>query len=168
VTTRWRCLFLSAHSTGVLSDVDLMVPTISLSVDSREDPAARCGFRRPGRGAGGWGSSIAHVAWGRWVKARASSRAGRAVHPLGKTYLLELGRVYAAAWNEGGKALESGQPVAAALKSVGQSWACRSRPGREPFSRAKVSQLSGCGKRMGQRNADARVMAEVERVVVQE
>jgi hypothetical protein len=34
--------------------------------------------------------------------------------------------------------------------------------------RAKVSQLSGCGKRMGQRNADARVMAEVERVVVQE
>ncbi len=64
MTTRWRCLFLSAHSTGVLSDVDLMVPTISLSVDSREDPAARCGFRCPGRGAGGWGSSIAHVALG--------------------------------------------------------------------------------------------------------
>jgi hypothetical protein len=114
-------LFLSAQLTGVLSDVDLMVPTKSLSIDSREDPAARCGFRRPGRGAGGWGSSIAHVAWGRWVKARASSRAGRAVHPLGNTYLLELGRVYAVAWNEGEKAVESGQPVAAALKSVGQS-----------------------------------------------
>ena len=42
--------------------------------------------------------------------------------PLGKTYLPELNRVYAAAWNEGAKALESGQPVTAALKSVGQSW----------------------------------------------
>ena len=42
--------------------------------------------------------------------------------PLGKTYLPELGRVYAAAWNEGARALESGQPVAAALKSVDQSW----------------------------------------------
>jgi len=99
-----------------------MVPTMSLSVDSREDPATRCGFRRSGRGAGGWGSNIAHVAWGRWVKACASSRTGRAVHPLENTYLLELGRVYAAAWNEGEKAVESGQPVAAALKGVGQSW----------------------------------------------
>jgi len=42
--------------------------------------------------------------------------------PLGKTYLPELSRVYAAAWNEGVKALQSGQPVTAALKSVGQSW----------------------------------------------
>jgi hypothetical protein len=42
--------------------------------------------------------------------------------PLRKTYLPELSRVYAAAWNEGAKALESGQPVTAALKSVGQSW----------------------------------------------
>ena len=41
--------------------------------------------------------------------------------PLGKTYLPELSRVYATAWNEGAKALESGQPVTAALKSVGQS-----------------------------------------------
>jgi len=44
---------------------------------------------------------------------------------------------------------------------------CRSRPGREPFSRAKVSQPSGYGKRMSRRNADTRVMAaEVERSVV--
>jgi hypothetical protein len=42
--------------------------------------------------------------------------------PLGQTYLPELGRVYAGAWNEGAKALESGQSVASALKSVGQSW----------------------------------------------
>src|SRR5271157_5347602 len=42
--------------------------------------------------------------------------------PLGKTYLPELSRVYATAWNEGAKALESGQPVTAALKSVRQSW----------------------------------------------
>ena len=42
--------------------------------------------------------------------------------PLGKTYLPALSRVYAAAWNEGAKALESGQPVTASLKSVGQSW----------------------------------------------
>jgi hypothetical protein len=42
--------------------------------------------------------------------------------PLGKTYLPELGRLYAAAWNEGAKALETGQPAAASLKSVGQSW----------------------------------------------
>ena len=42
--------------------------------------------------------------------------------PLGKTYLPELSLVYAAAWNEGAKAHESGQPITAALKSVGQSW----------------------------------------------
>ncbi len=41
---------------------------------------------------------------------------------LGRAYLPELGRAYATAWNEGAKALESGQPVASALKSVGQSW----------------------------------------------
>ena len=42
--------------------------------------------------------------------------------PLGRAYLPELGRAYAAAWDEGADALESGQPVAAALKGVGQSW----------------------------------------------
>jgi len=84
VTTRCLCLSLSAHSTGVLSDVDLMVPMMGVSADSREDPAPRRGFRRPGRGAGGWGPGIAHVALGRRVKARASSRAGLAVYPPGK------------------------------------------------------------------------------------
>jgi hypothetical protein len=41
---------------------------------------------------------------------------------LGKTYLPELGKAYATAWNEGAKSLEAGQPVAEALKSVSQSW----------------------------------------------
>ena len=41
---------------------------------------------------------------------------------VGRAYLPELGRAYATAWNEGAKALESGQPVAAALKCVSQSW----------------------------------------------
>ena len=41
---------------------------------------------------------------------------------LGRAYLPELGKAYATAWNEGAKALESGQPVAAAIKTVGQSW----------------------------------------------
>ncbi len=91
------------------------------------------------RGTGGWGSSIAHGAWGRWVKARASSCAERFGPTPGKTYLLELGRVYAAAWNEGEKALESGQLVAAALKSVGQSW----DSGRgQLFDRLVTSELS--------------------------
>jgi hypothetical protein len=41
---------------------------------------------------------------------------------LGRDYLPELGRAYAAAWNEGALALDSGQPVALALTVVGQSW----------------------------------------------
>jgi len=98
-----------------------MAPMMGVSADSREDPAPRRGFRRPGRGAGGWGPGIAHVALGRRVKARASSLLDVRFIPLGKTYLPELSRVSAAAWNEGAKALESGQPVTAALKSVGQS-----------------------------------------------
>gem|GEM_PF-2671344 len=129
-----------------------MVPTMSLSVDSREDPATRCGFRRSGRGAGGWGSNIAHVAWGRWVKACASSRTGRAVHPLENTYLLELGRVYAAAWNEGERPSNQANRSprrSRASASPGIPSPCRSRPGREAFSRAKVSQLIGLRKENG-------------------
>jgi hypothetical protein len=42
--------------------------------------------------------------------------------PLGKAYGPELGRAYAAAWNEGAKALEAGQPVAASLKTVSDAW----------------------------------------------
>jgi len=61
-----------------------MVPMMGVSADSREDPAPRRDFRRPGRGAGGSGPGIAHVALGRRDKARASSRSERAVYPPGK------------------------------------------------------------------------------------
>jgi hypothetical protein len=42
--------------------------------------------------------------------------------PLGQVYLPELGRLYAAAWTEGAKALEAGQQVDVALKRVSQAW----------------------------------------------
>ncbi|MGC8643448.1 MAG: hypothetical protein ACP5XB_26625 [Isosphaeraceae bacterium] len=42
--------------------------------------------------------------------------------PLGRNYLAALGQEYAAAWIAGAKALESGQSVSSALKSVAQSW----------------------------------------------
>jgi hypothetical protein len=42
--------------------------------------------------------------------------------PLGRSYLPELGKQYSAAWNEGAKALESGQSVSSALKCVSQTW----------------------------------------------
>ena len=47
----------------------------------------------------------------------------------------------------------SGTPTAAG--------GCRSRPGREPDSRAKAGQLVGCGIRIDYRNADSRVMAKI-------
>ncbi len=122
MTTRCLCLSLSAHSTGVLSDVDLMVPMMGVSADSREDPAPRRGFRRPGRGAGGWGPGIAHVALGRRVKARASSSSGRAVYPPGKDQSSRAQPGIRRSLERGAKALESGHPVTAALNSVGQSW----------------------------------------------
>ena len=40
---------------------------------------------------------------------------------------------------------------------------CGSRPGREPFSRAKASQPSGCRTMMDRRNADGRLPAVVAR-----
>ncbi len=40
---------------------------------------------------------------------------------------------------------------------------CRSRPGREPFLRAKAGQLSSCGIRIDFGNADARVSVAAER-----
>jgi len=44
---------------------------------------------------------------------------------------------------------------------------CQSRLGGEPFSRAKVSQLSSRGIRIDYRNADACVVAKVEGSLVQ-
>ena len=122
MTTRCLCLSLSAHSTGVLSDVDLMVPMMGVSADSREDPAPRRGFRRPGRGAGGWGPGIAHVALGRRVKARASSRAGRAVYPPGKDLSSRAQPGIRRSLKRGGKGPRIRPTVTVALKSVRQSW----------------------------------------------
>jgi hypothetical protein len=44
---------------------------------------------------------------------------------------------------------------------------CRSRPAREPFSRATVSQLSGCRIRIDHWNADAGVLAKIQSGLVQ-
>jgi len=96
---------------------------MGVSADSREDPASRRGFRRPGRGAGGWGPGIAHVALGRRVKARASTRAGRAVYPPGKDLSSRAQPGIRRGLERGGKGLsnQANRPTAA-LKSVGQSW----------------------------------------------
>jgi len=41
---------------------------------------------------------------------------------LGRSYLPELGRAYAAAWEEGACALEAGEPIDAALERVAVRW----------------------------------------------
>jgi len=41
---------------------------------------------------------------------------------LGKTYTINLGKVYASAWEAGAAALEAGKPVSAALGVVHESW----------------------------------------------
>jgi hypothetical protein len=41
---------------------------------------------------------------------------------LGKAYLPQLGRAYAAAWEEGVKQLEAGKDISAAIDSVAKSW----------------------------------------------
>ncbi len=41
---------------------------------------------------------------------------------IGRAYLPELGKAYAAAWEEGARGLDSGQPVSAAIAAVGRAW----------------------------------------------
>ncbi len=41
---------------------------------------------------------------------------------LGRAYLPGLGTAYAAAWEEGAKALDAGQPLSAAIAAVGKAW----------------------------------------------
>jgi hypothetical protein len=41
---------------------------------------------------------------------------------VGRAYLPQLGRAYAEAWNQGAVALDSGQPVSAALDLVAKNW----------------------------------------------
>jgi len=44
---------------------------------------------------------------------------------LGRTYLPQLGKAYAAAWDQGAKALDSGQGISAALDTVAQTWTAK-------------------------------------------
>jgi hypothetical protein len=41
---------------------------------------------------------------------------------LGRAYLPQLGKAYAAAWDDGAKALDAGQAVSAALDAVAKGW----------------------------------------------
>jgi hypothetical protein len=41
---------------------------------------------------------------------------------LGRAYLPQLGKAYAAAWDQGAKALDSGEGISAALDTVAQNW----------------------------------------------
>jgi hypothetical protein len=41
---------------------------------------------------------------------------------IGRAYLPGLGKAYAAAWEEGAKALDSGQPFSTAFAAVGKTW----------------------------------------------
>ena len=40
----------------------------------------------------------------------------------GRAYLPELGKAYAAAWEEGARCLDAGQPLTAAITAVGKAW----------------------------------------------
>lgn len=44
---------------------------------------------------------------------------------LGKAYLPQLGKAYAAAWEEGAKQLEAGKGIAAALDVVSSTWSSK-------------------------------------------
>jgi hypothetical protein len=46
----------------------------------------------------------------------------RRYESLGRAYLPQLGKAYAAAWDQGAKALDSGQGISAALDTVAQTW----------------------------------------------
>jgi hypothetical protein len=41
---------------------------------------------------------------------------------IGREYLPGLGKAYAAAWEEGAKSLDAGQPLSASLAAVGKAW----------------------------------------------
>ncbi len=41
---------------------------------------------------------------------------------LGRAYLLELGKAYATAWEDGAKGLETGQNLSGALSAVAKAW----------------------------------------------
>ena len=100
-----------------------MVPMMGVSADSREDPAPRRRFLCPERR--GWRLGSRHCTRG--FEATGQSPRLSPCWTCGlslweRPIFPSCSRAYAAAWNEGAKALESGQPVTAALKSVRESW----------------------------------------------
>jgi hypothetical protein len=72
--------------------------------------------------------------------------------PLGRAYVPALGRVYAAAWIDGARALEAGQPVDTALQTVSKSWDSRRAA---LFDRLVTPQFSRILPE-GQANADSK------------
>jgi hypothetical protein len=63
------------------------------------------------------------------VSARLGEPAGPPAPPqdphfvkFGRAYLPGLGKAYAAAWEEGAKGLEAGQPLSGAIAAVGKAW----------------------------------------------
>jgi hypothetical protein len=74
-------------------------------------------------------SSLLGAAVAVGVSARLGGPAGPPAPPhdphfvrLGRAYLPGLGKAYAAAWEEGAKGLEAGQPLSAAIAAVGKAW----------------------------------------------
>jgi hypothetical protein len=62
-----------------------------------------------------------------WLRTHDGGNAAQPPHDarfvtLGRTYLRQLGAVYAGAWNQGAIALDSGQPVSTALDLVAKDW----------------------------------------------
>jgi hypothetical protein len=58
---------------------------------------------------------------------------------LGQNYLPHLGKAYAAAWEEGAKALEAGASISTALDTVAKSWSSNRT---EIYDRVVTPQLS--------------------------
>ena len=54
--------------------------------------------------------------------ARRLRRRTRSSSSVGRAYLPGLGKAYAAAWEEGAKGLDTGQPLSAAIAAVGKTW----------------------------------------------
>ena len=69
----------------------------------------------------GGGDRRLRLAWAS-PPARLRPRTTRTLCEVGRAYLPGLGKAYAAAWEEGAKSLEAGQPLSAAIAAVGKAW----------------------------------------------
>src|SRR5262245_19674473 len=72
------------------------------------------------------GTSVVMLApacrWGSDDRARTTASRDDRFTRLGRAYLPELGRIYAAAWYEGARRLEEGQTVGSSIAVVGEAW----------------------------------------------